>query len=404
MNKIVTSLCLIFLFISCFSNTVAIVDNTKISANDIFQLSVTTDQRNATLNLNNVKAHFIIINVSPSEMTTSINGKTSFQKAWSISLKPKKTGTFTIPAFKLAGEQTKPIVIHVLDQQQLTKQGVTQPIELKAEVDTKTPYVQSQVLYTLKLLFAVNLSNNAQLTDPSSNNAIIMQIGKDQLSQTRVNGKLYRVLQRTYAIFPQTSGKISINPPVFNGYIVKTRNSRFGGMMSLFPRSGSPVQASAPEITLNVKSIPSIAKSATWLPTANLSIKQNWTAKSGEFKVGKPVTRTITITAKGITAAQLPSLPNQQLTDANTYQDKPELNNIVENNQVIGVRTEKVAYVPTKSGIMQIPAIEINWFNTKTNKMEVSRLAAETIKIQPGTLSTPISRIVFFPNTLTPLD
>ncbi|MEZ5581408.1 MAG: hypothetical protein R3F37_00205 [Candidatus Competibacteraceae bacterium] len=76
-------------------------------------------------------------------------------------------------------------------------------IEVQAE--PADPYVQAQVQYTVRLLFAVPLLDGS-LDAPQPANAVVERLGDDVSYETQRNGRRYRVIERRYALFAQRSG------------------------------------------------------------------------------------------------------------------------------------------------------------------------------------------------------
>jgi hypothetical protein len=100
------------------------------------------------------------------------------------------------------------------------------------------------------------------------------------------------------------------------------------------------------------------------------------------MKVGEPLTRTLTLRGVGTTVGQLPEL-NTVKTDANVkaYPDQPVLNEQKQADGISASRQEKIALIPAMAGKHILPAIEIPWFNTKSQSVEVARIPETTINV-----------------------
>jgi len=125
-------------------------------------------------------------------------------------------------------------------------------------------------------------------------------------------------------------------------------------------------------------------KSETWLPAENISIEEIPMGDQEEhLKVGEPLTRTIEIRAKGLTAEQLPTLfSHTSYKGFKQYPDKPELRTEIEDGGVIGIRREKVALIPTSAGDLVMPEISVAWWNTKTHTIQKTKVLRRTITVQ----------------------
>ena len=74
---------------------------------------------------------------------------------------PKKVGEFTIPALALGKEKTQPIKLSV---KRLSEKGAEKSgrlVFLKASLDKKSTYVNSPVIYRLKLFYNQAINSGA---------------------------------------------------------------------------------------------------------------------------------------------------------------------------------------------------------------------------------------------------
>jgi hypothetical protein len=113
-------------------------------------------------------------------------------------------------------------------------------------------------------------------------------------------------------------------------------------------------------------------------------LEQSWSDNSGTLTAGEPITRTIKISALGLTAAQIQPLPNLENNELKLYPDQPKLEDKQTNRGILGVRTESLAIVPNQAGQISIPAIEIEWWDTVNNRMQTSRLPSKTFNVVAG--------------------
>jgi hypothetical protein len=204
----------------------------------------------------------------------------------------------------------------------------------------------------------------------------------------------YKVTERRYAIYPQKSGEVAIAPVVFDGDIVQGGGG--GGLFALDPFNQSVrhkrLRSKAQHIT--VKAMPAAFHGRQWLPARSLELDDNWSPDPPKFAVGQAVTRTVAIMADGLTASQLPVLDSGAIKGLKQYPDQPALKDTQDSSGVTGLRTEKIAYIPTQAGEVTLPAIKIAWWNTTTDKMEVASLPARSFTVLPapaGSTTTPPS-------------
>jgi len=121
-----------------------------------------------------------------------------------------------------------------------------------------------------------------------------------------------------------------------------------------------------------------------WLPARSLQLDENWSPDPPKFAVGQAITRTVAIMADGLTASQLPALQGAAIPGVKQYPDQPKLKDTKDSSGVTGLRTDKIAYIATRTGKITLPAIKITWWNTATDQMEVASLPAHTYTVAPA--------------------
>ena len=85
--------------------------------------------------------------------------------------------------------------------------------------------------------------------------------------------------------------------------------------------------------------------------------------------------------AEGLSSAQLPPLPIQDSRALRRYPDQPQLRNETGDKGLIGSREESEALVPSQSGQISLPAVEVLWWNTEQDRLETASLPARTLEV-----------------------
>ncbi|WP_223271568.1 BatD family protein [Colwellia hornerae] len=362
------------------SQVSATIDKNPVVVNESFILKITIDDDVDTnaLNTTALLKDFIVGRTSVSSQTSMVNFKTTQTTTWSTLLLGKSAGNFIIPPLTIAGIKSQAIEVKILAENDplADKQ---QDIFISTEISTKEVYVQQQLTLTVKLHFAAELKRGS-LTEPTLESASITQIGKDKEEDTIINGRRYRVIERTYAISPKNSGEFTLKSPVFSGEILvpsTRRNNMFG-----FSET-KPVSVIGDEIQLVVRPIPETFQ-GTWLPSNLLAIHQDWQPDLATFKVGEPITRTITLTAAGLSEEQLPLLEMAVPKGLKVYPDQAQLHTGMSSGHLVSQKVRNFAIVASKPGEYQLPEISIPWWNTVTNRYQVATIAAQKITVLPN--------------------
>ena len=327
---------------------------------------------------------FEILSNSKSSSYSFIDGSSSSKTTYELMLRPRHTGALTIPALKVGSAVTGPIMIQVSKMPVRTSPaGVpTGDVWVSMDIEPARVRVQQQAVITIRVYQAVGL-NNAQLTEPKAEDAIVERLGDDASYQKRENNRTWQVTERHYALFPQRSGQITIDPVQLDG-------SALVGGASFF-QTTRPIRVRSNALTLDVDGIPDSWAGDSWLPAKQLSIEETWPQGHPTFKVGEPITRTLTLRADGLTASQLPEFPHALPDHLKSYADKPVLKDARLSDGAHGMRQEKVAIMPMQAGTYILPEIDIAWWNTMTQKTEHAVLPARTFTVvaAPASASAP---------------
>lgn len=97
--------------------------------------------------------------------------------------------------------------------------------------------------------------------------------------------------------------------------------------------------------------------------------------------------------AIGLTGAQLPDIPAADLEGTGVYPDQASAETTVNARILAGERTQAISYVPSRPGLLTIPAIAVSWWDVTNSEVKTATLPAREIQVLPadGTASTGLS-------------
>ncbi len=372
------------------------VDRNPINVDETFQIIFTASQTpDANPDFSPLEKDFSVLGQSQAHRSSWVNGKNSQSRKWTVSVQAKQSGTLLIPPISFGKDRSPTLTIDVTA-------GATDQLsgnhnaELFLEVSAapENPYLQAQVIYTLKLYTRVDIAQ-ARLTEPTLADAVIEKLGEDSHYNTPINGIDYSVTERSYALFPQKSGVLTIPPLALTADVVASGQPALNTFLDP-PFTRSQRLESKP-VTLNVRPQPANFTGGQWLPAEQLELTQHWSGDTQNMNVGEPLTRTLTLTARGASIGQLPELNAGFDNDGiKTYADQPALSEQQVAGGVIAQRQEKWAFMPNQPGTYTLPEVAIPWFNTLTEKMVWAKLPAMTVTVvgaphasTPTEVSTP---------------
>lgn len=355
----------------------ATLDRNTISINESVQLTfIAADTPDNGPDFSPLEKDFKIVSKNYISNSSWVTGQSSKSIQWVLSLTAKQTGELLIPSISFGKDNSQAITLVVTKSKAVGSHNYAD-LFMEVEVSPKSPYVQSQVIYTLRLYSKVQLSQ-AKLSELTLPNALVEKLGDVKKYTVNRDGVEYAVNELNYAIFPQKSGVTTIGSLVLTADVINSSKPRFN---SFFRRQVTKTERISSEaITLDVRPVPDTFKGKFWIPANQLIIKEKWSGNVGQMKAGEPLTRTLTLLAIGNTVSQLPELHNKkEIGDLKTYPDQPVLKQQKKDGSVIAYREEKIAYIPSKAGNYILPALEIPWFNTQTQTMEIATIAEKVL-------------------------
>jgi len=373
-------------------------DRNPVSLDESFQIIFTADDTpDSDPDFSPLEQDFEILGQSQSSNSSWINGKSSKTIQWTLNVMAKHTGSLDVPAVRFGNDASQPAAIMVTQAAANKAVDTNNDLFLDVEASPQSPYVQSQVLYTVRLYRRVEIAQ-AGLNEPELGDAVIEKLGDDSNYNTQIDGVNYLVTERKYAIFPQKSGSITIKPLVLTAEVVSSSRPNFNGFFSSQLTKTRKILSKP--MTLEVKSAPASFTGKHWISAEQLVLKEEWSGDNQQMKVGEPLTRTLTLLAKGTTVGQLPEINSKKIDgQLKTYPDQPVLREQKKPEGLIAFREEKIAIIPSKAGFYKLPAIEIPWFNTQTQKVEIAKIPETSITALEATGSLPEPAVPAAPAT-----
>lgn len=393
---LVTLLLLTFFNSAQAANIVASADRNQIFLDESFTLTFDADASvDRDPDFTPLENDFQIINQVQSSNISLINGNYSRSILWKLRLMARKSGTLTVPSISFGSDHSPALRIQIKDPSISKKpHSLTDETFVEVEIEQDKAWVQSQIIYKVRLFNRISITN-LRGNEPTTNDpdAIFEQLSNTSYEAMR-DGKRFTVHEIRYAVFPQHSGELTFQPMLFQGRINR-KNSQ--SMFDRFLNNGEIKNMRSKSISINVQAKPANIKQSDWLPAQSVSLSEVWSEDVSSLKNGEPVTRTITISAYGLMAENLPDLPPAEIKQLKQYPDKAALDNRVAEQGVSGVKQIKVALIPNRSGTFKLPAISIPWWNTKTGKQEVARLPEKIIQVYGEAANTATAPVQITP-------
>ena len=331
---------------------------------------------------------FQILSTSVSSSMNIVGASITRTKQWRLTLMPLNTGNLIIPAISFGKDKSPQVALTVITAGSAEAGSYAPDIFMEVEASPASAYVQSQVIYTIRLYRAVATSNET-LSEPvvSQGSAIIEQLDADRSYETVIRGRRYGVFERSYGVYPQVSGKLLFQPVRFQGQL--STSSPFS--LDPFATPARTAVRQSEPVELQVNPVPDAYQGAYWLPATDVKITEKWSKNPLELLPDEPVTRTLTLTAEGLTASQLPEIPEMLAADFKQYPDQAVLENQQTSTGITGQRRQKNALIPLQAGAYTLPEISVPWWNTDTMSMEYAVLPERRVQVMAGASEAAIS-------------
>ncbi|MFS1286412.1 BatD family protein [Pseudomonas piscis] len=299
---------------------------------------------------------------------------------WIVTLLPRHTGTLAIEPVQLGELRSQALSLQVNASPEQDQQAHLEPVFIDAELDQPKVYVQAQALLTLHVYHSVPLFDDSSLSPLQLSDARVEQLGEARTYEKLINGVRHGVIEMRYAIYPQHSGVLQIPALTFSATLANPGTGQDATPQAARP--GKLIHVSSAEMELPVMAKPAAYPAdVPWLPARSLSLGESWSPEPEHPQVGDSLTRSLTLRAEGLSSAQLPPLPMAEINGLRSYPDQPQLSNQQVEQGVLGIREERQALVPTRTGNVELPALEVTWWNTQADRLETSSLPARTLQV-----------------------
>jgi hypothetical protein len=315
-------------------------------------------------------------------------------------LKPAKKGAFIIGAatVKVAGQtlSTRPITIHVapVPKNAITTQPppgaqpqpmfspAPAPDTLKgdedlfvdARADKPKVYVGEQLTASWRLYTQSDILKYRSLTEPKHEDFwcedLFVPSGHLGWDRQIVKGREYAVaLLLKKALFPLKSGTLTITP----------LEAEATTLQSAFYANASAAKKSQ-AITVEVLPLPAAGRPANFEPTNVGQLELQGAVDRTDVKAGEAVTWKLTVRGTGnLRNVKLPRL--DKLDGFKTY-DPTTRENIEKGDQIRGEKTWTFLLMPTRGGKIDLPAVELAFFDPGAAQYRVARTAPVTILVE----------------------
>lgn len=347
-------------------------------------------------------------NVSQQTSFQFINGKqsSSFNLTFTYIMVADKEGTHTIPPASVEEDgkeyKSNPIDIEVIkgntpaktnnNQKQPKSNNKSQAKSggdkffVRVLLSRNNIYQGEHVVATLKLYTKVNISGFQDIKFPSFSGFFNQEIETPQnisLERENVNGTIYQTgIIKKYVLFPQRSGKLTIDPFELEAVVRERQRSRdpfddfFGGNFRSYT-----IKDKSPKITLNVKPLPSGAPMNFGGAVGNYKLETS--VDKTALKTNESITLRVKITGEGnLKLIETPKLNFPG--DFEVYDPKVNQNIKVTPSGSRGSITYEYLLIPRHAGSFTLNPLKFSYFNPAIKKYKTLTGQTFNIEVEKG--------------------
>lgn len=355
----------------------ATVSDNSVFLGDLFQLTISIDDNDSDFQLDTeaLEKDFHVSRPSQSRRSSYINGKSSQQTQWQVTLQAKRLGELTIPALRIGKLTTDEIKISVQAPSQQASSTAGDLLFMENSLDKSTAYIGQPLLFTSRIYIARN-TDDLQLLAPTLENATVSLYAEDKSGETIRNGIRYQTITRQFQIIANKAGTFTIQSPLLTGSLRKTVAVDGWRSRTL----SEPINIRGDSLQVTIKGKPADYQ-GEWLVSEDVQLFENPAISEKSYRAGEPITRTITLQVASIDKDKLPNIDFNYPKNLRFYPDQDELTEGQAKGLHYAQRTMRHAIIADQPGQLKLPEIKLAWWNSQTDKQEFAVLPAQTLTI-----------------------
>ncbi len=389
-----------------------------VAVGEQFRLTYTLNSKGDEFNPPEFDNFYVIAGPSTSynQSTQIINGKVTRNVSYTYTyiLQSTREGKFTIPpatvVIKKKQYSTNSLQIEVIKRktpqpqtrtpatQSQNNQGlaniVNEDLFVRVLVDKSNVYQGAHLVATIKIYSRVNLSGFEKVDLPDFNGFYMQEIEippLKSLERENIDGQIYGTgVIKKYLLFPQHSGNIVIEPVevecLVQQTVRRTPQSFFDDFFSFNSVRNTKKFISSPEVTINIKPLPSGAPSSFSGTVGSV----NMIADLDKSSVKENDAVTLKITLKGTGNLKLAEAPVVDFPpDFETYDPKVTTNLKAGVSGTAGSKTFEYLVIPRHAGNYRIAPVKYSFFDPDSKKYKNLTSGEFLIKVSEGEEGEP---------------
>lgn len=320
--------------------------------------------------------------ITPLYAFTKIARLYTFEHTYTYLLLPRRKGRLTVHPIVVNAQTLKPISLRVLDPVMAPEKADESPqppadeVFVEVSVEPAEPYYQSLMVITTRAYCATSLIDGAT-SPPESEGIDFSRQGRDRYVAVERNGRQYVAIERKFTGVAKQSGPRAIKGVKFEYSI----------------SDDVPLTAVAQDVLINVRPRPDgFPAASNWLPARHLTLKHSWGQDSGNFVIGQPIKRHVTIKAEGVRTDQLPGVSYASSESVSVYEGvQAEFTTAEENGRSYAIRSEEFVLIPKRAGAVTLPSLHLDWWDLDEDALKTAQIPQMEVYVYPDVTRTDTS-------------
>lgn len=337
----------------------------------------------------------------------NINGHatSSVTVEYTFTYKAEKAGTYTIPAISVnvgktlssksgsikilppdsnSGSNSDDVTIDNASSQSSSRDVSDKDVFIRIILNKSKAYKEEAIECTMKLYTKYSSINNISALTPPVFDGFLIE-DDDNFVQSNdtehYNGQNYlTAILKKYIIFPQKSGKLTINSGEYDITIVQYERVNMGFFATSRPVE-KVVRVKPGNLTVNILPLPEPIPAGFSGAVGNYQISSSISSTS--LRTNEAATLTLKITGSGdIKYIQEPEISFP--TEFEQYTPRTDINTRIAGNTVSGTNSIEYTFVPQSTGDFTIPAKEFIYFDPAREKYVTLSTEPYSIKVSKG--------------------
>lgn len=306
-----------------------------------------------------------------------VNGKRVTSKSQTL-----KVGDASAPYDPAAG-RNRPVQFDDPDTQTADRAVKSNDVFIRIILNKSTAYEQEAIECTIKLYTKYSITSFFATKQPAFDGFLIQEMNlQDVIGQQEVyNGQSYMTaLLKKCIIFPQKSGKLTINSGDYDLDVVQYENINMG-IVTVRDPIRRKIHVTSNTASIEIKPLPTPKPANFSGAVGNFSVNARLVGNS--FKTNEPATYILSINGTG----NIKYIPEPQLKfpeEFEMYSPKSDIKADVNGSSVTGQMKIEYTFVPQSVGDFTIPAQEFVFFNPAENRYVTLDIPAKKLKVAKG--------------------